>query len=862
MTQSVSTANLLLDFGELEALLRAHLEHDDPDPLDTFLLAAALSQIVDDYVHRDPLSLGRVARRLPTGSALVLALRRQAVRLRSLRRRERAAQRLALELAELVDEAAEAYAAGGRPSHELPATGGVANALRDEVVKLPNCFRSFDQHPDDCTTLARELAARHPDRDRPVLVVGIRTSGSYLAPLTAASLRAEGFGRCETMTFRPEQPLVAADRKRLRAARLRGALVAVVDDPPRTGGTLAETAAELVELGVARESLVLTVALLDEAPPDVLRPFALVALPWSRWSFHDRLAEPEAAKALSQLLESRVGAIRRVELSEPRRGHARALYEVELDGRLALVHARGVGLGYLGRQAGAVAEALASYLPRVHGLCDGILYREWLSDDERVHDADATVARLLGRYVAERAAALRVARDPAPRVEGRDALWEVVSSLLQSCFGRIALIVRPLARAAGRALTATDRPSVVDGATGVEHLFLDGGKLQKVGFEEHPFVASGLNPWTFDPVFDLAVASASTAGDGFAAAVREEFAAASGRSVSPERLFSYRLAHDRARRWHAAGSRERLLEVERSTTRAAAAYFAERFLADLEPPNEGELCAVDVDGVLETRLLVAPAIGPDAALAIRAFVRHGFRPVIVTGRSLTEVRERCRAYGLAGGVAEYGAFVVGRESRRLLEPDEEELLAAVRAELESLDGIVVDGDYIATVRAYAERANEPRGPLPQDAVDAVLAAYPGVSAIRGDYQTDFVARTDKGVGLAALSESLGAPVAVAIGDSAADVPMLRLARAAFAPAGAGPDVAAVARVMRRPYQAGLLDAAAAFLGHRPERCRTCAMPEVPPEAQMLLAALRAKDGGAFVKLRQATKLARSVRRGA
>jgi hypothetical protein len=40
------------------------------------------------------------------------------------------------------------------------------------------------------------------------------------------------------------------------------------------------------------------------------------------------------------------------------------------------------------------------------------------------------------------------------------------------------------------------------------------------------------------------------------------------------------------------------------------------------------------------------------------------------------------------------------------------------------------------------------------------------------------------------------------------------------------------------------------------------MPEVPPEAQMLLAALRAKDGGAFVKLRQATKLARSVRRGA
>ena len=38
-------------------------------------------------------------------------------------------------------------------------------------------------------------------------------------------------------------------------------------------------------------------------------------------------------------------------------------------------------------------------------------------------------------------------------------------------------------------------------------------------------------------------------------------------------------------------------------------------------------------------------------------IMHGYQPVLATGRSLDEVRDRCTAYGLAGGVAEYGAFV-------------------------------------------------------------------------------------------------------------------------------------------------------------------------------------------------------------
>lgn len=73
-------------------------------------------------------------------------------------------------------------------------------------------------------------------------------------------------------------------------------------------------------------------------------------------------------------------------------------------------------------------------------------------------------------------------------------------------------------------------------------------------------------------------------------------------------------------------------------------------------PADG-LCAFDLDGVLETRWHDFPAITPAGALALRALSRHGFRPVLATGRSLREVQSRCAAYRLAGGVAEYGAVI-------------------------------------------------------------------------------------------------------------------------------------------------------------------------------------------------------------
>src|SRR2546423_365180 len=70
-TKKISTFDLLLDFDELYLLLQ-----DCTDPLDAFLLTAGMSQITEDYLHRDVLALAKIAQRAPRplGSPL-LAIR-------------------------------------------------------------------------------------------------------------------------------------------------------------------------------------------------------------------------------------------------------------------------------------------------------------------------------------------------------------------------------------------------------------------------------------------------------------------------------------------------------------------------------------------------------------------------------------------------------------------------------------------------------------------------------------------------------------------------------------------------------------------------------------------------------------------
>jgi phosphoserine phosphatase len=99
--------------------------------------------------------------------------------------------------------------------------------------------------------------------------------------------------------------------------------------------------------------------------------------------------------------------------------------------------------------------------------------------------------------------------------------------------------------------------------------------------------------------------------------------------------------------------------------------------------------------------------------------------------------------------------------------------------------------------------------------------------VPGESQTDIVSNdVDKARGLSALAELLGipgAPIALAVGDAVEDLPMLRVANLALAPANADAAVAASeVRVGRHSYQSGLAEAVAELIGHSPGGCRACA----------------------------------------
>jgi hydroxymethylpyrimidine pyrophosphatase-like HAD family hydrolase len=257
-------------------------------------------------------------------------------------------------------------------------------------------------------------------------------------------------------------------------------------------------------------------------------------------------------------------------------------------------------------------------------------------------------------------------------------------------------------------------------------------------------------------------------------------------------------------------------------------------------------------------------------MALLGLTRHGYRPVVATGRSLAEVRERCGYYRLSGGVAEYGAVVYSHLSgrtRTLLSPEGEAALAELRAVLRGLPGVHVDPAFEHSVRAYRIE-HDARVGLDQATVEAVLARVRSSGrprALAARSQTDFVAEgIDKGSGLKVLAEELGEDrIALAVGDTIHDLPMLVLAERAGVPSNADADVCrlASARGARvdaaaRPYGAGLLELVSRLLGHRPGRCAMCASPLVEDDSDraLLLSVLGALDGGAREKSRQVAVL--------
>jgi hypothetical protein len=854
MTEAL-VADLLCDSGTLAARLGNALR--DEQWLDAYLFAAGLGQVVDDRLHPDPYLFHRAAsylRGLPSrparlagtvagGLGAVTRADTQPTGRRLMRARRPLAE-LTLRLAGQVITPRPA----GDLTPLLEASVPAVSLAGGDPLRLPACFHSFDQHPDDVRWLAGAFRDQYPERDTPLGIVGLRTSGSYLAPLHAAALRADGQARAEVLTYRPGRPFLRSERAALLDICRAGGMVLIVDDPPGTGTALASAARALVRAGVPGSRIAFVLSLFGPAGdlPWRLREWPAVVQPWDEWSIHRRLGAEPVRQALAGLVPD-------LEVREARpvgrpsaageRGHLRARFDVRLADRRTgaeitrQVLVEGAGLGYLGRQGIAIARALPDHVPHVYGFADGLLYRDWLPASPAPVRAGTVAA-----YVDDRRRALPAPAGSTSGLGGRDPVWEVAAKVVAGQYGRLLsvparpLLLEPLMR---RLLTPA-HPAVLDSKTDVRHWLPDpasGGQLRKVDFYQRSF--GHLDLACYDPVFDLAGAAAGPPAPSFEAELREAYERLSGEQVDGERWLLYRLAQ----LWRAgrAGDLARP-DVLRRSAAAVHDYLAALFLTDLVPPD-GPLCAIDLDGVLECDQLGFPATSPTGMRALRALIAHGYRPVPVTGRSAPEVRDRCLTFGLAGGVAEYGAAIYHDGEFVDLRPrDSGDLLDRIRKELSGIPGVRVDPHY-----RYAVRASSDPGPLAAGLIrDIPELSGPDVRIIHGEDQTDItVAGMDKATGLSALAARLSASgCAFAIGDTRPDIPMLAGATLARAPrnarfGGAGTGI----RRTRRAYQAGLSEAGGDLLGHRPGRCPACRPPAFTSRTRTVLALLDLRANG-------------------
>lgn len=1030
--------NLLNDFAELGAFLLAELERaaalipaqDDSSKvveeemppgspqgvnshlLDAFLLAVGMNQILEDYLHRDVFALAKVSRNLsrllpaPVGNWAAAAAKRAAQACSFLRallpgehhliQRQRAFAAFVLPLAdqiacclradasdaqepvttsEQVCQSAEELLRSGRAL--LASVQSAPAALQRSVIRLPACFRSFDQRPADCRQIVEKFAARWPERDMPLVVIGVRTSGSYFAPLYAAFLRAMGYQHVQVVTLRPGQVWLPGERAWFRKQMLPAGRALLVDDPPNSGASLIQIVHVLEEMGIPSQFIHPVVPIfgsLADLPP-LLQGYKAVYLPWEEWAIHRQLTTPAVAERLGELLsgqtihlsssqsgstEVQVAGIRNIErlplppemhsLSTPvslpeghlidfqqLRGHVRGLYQAQLLDRHTgkwfthQIYVKGVGLGYFGTHSLTLAKKLAAFLPEVYGVRDGLLFRAWIPEKRRLSiaapvDASALAERMAA-YVAAHQRLLALPEDVSADLIGRHPLWQRGNDdFARHAFGRVAALVRPalLGLAKYLLLQPVTHAAVVDGSMAPRSWFVPAAnghakarraEVLKVEFDDRVFSNQNLD--YCDVFYDLASAAAyyelQTGDASFSDRLRQHYAKLAGESSSDERWLLYQVIALNLERGniseilyslqkHASRASEQvglngkqpsepaselsqravaaLEAAQRTVSRIQERYFGERFMSDVTLAPSGPLCAIDLDGVLETNWLSSVATTPVGALALRALAQHGYRPVIATGRSLDEVRERCQAYRLAGGMGEYGAVIYNHqtgETRLLLSTQEQADLDALRSILRRMQGVYVSSAYRSAVRAYQVKGGKLCGLTPE-MIEEALQQVPGRDRLRpiiGLGQTDFMVTTvDKGTGLTALAELLGGPsgngadepiLAFAAGDTISDLPMFRLAKHAFAPANADAAVRESAQmnggrvhVMGASFQAGLLQATTQFLGHDTRRCALCRPPAFQQETHLFLTLLAARDRRGWGKLKQAALLARRL----
>jgi adenine/guanine phosphoribosyltransferase-like PRPP-binding protein len=566
---------------EVVLRLREELPQADEDGADwqrsenrinVFLLACALSDTVDDYllgVHFDFSKAMSIVPEIKPAVRLIQLLlgiwrKPRGLRLRRLRHWR--------ELwGGAVEEFLELALTSGRVDTGAVHASGVRLAslldvefppdLRVQRPRVPGSFRKKDLTHYDILELGRKFVDKFPNRARPLAVVGLRTAGSYFAPMLASYLRSQGYTDARVVTLRPKRGIAPWENERLVDRRRRSGLALLVDEPIDTGESMATAMDLLRGAGFAAADVVVMIPVhparrdlteirqsLSLSETHVLR---LDPEEWHKWKLMQ--AETAAIRLLDYFRERGHRAARIVSTPAAEQFNASLLkqWEESFESRLKRVYAvhlgdpaypteiryvlaESVGWGWLGYQAFIAASKLERFVPPLLGLRDGILYTEWFpqygdspaqntslgcgSELECAAESALLAAKrgpegaergaMIRRgasYIAARFHSLRLAGDPSSDLgrQGYSTGYQVLAKALSRVFyWKWAAALKRVRLRNELSRRVCPYPTLIDGRMNEEEWIRGDGSLLKTGFAHHALGKSALN--VTDPAYDIA----------------------------------------------------------------------------------------------------------------------------------------------------------------------------------------------------------------------------------------------------------------------------------------------------------------------------------------------------------------------
>ena len=881
-----------------------------------FLLACALSNAVDDHLMGQGYDFSKLRAIRVAGPAVSVADYALKIwrRLRESRLRRLLTWRDSWEA--VVNEYVEVFVLGERADRQaLSRCGGrlksmltveLPAALLRSQLRNPAFFHVRDLTHVDILTLGRKLVAKFPDRRAPVLITGNRTAGSYFAPLLRAYLKNEGYQFVDVVTMRPKNGLSMWERRRIARSARQGGLGVIVDEPAFSGSTLLKVVGILGKAGFRPDNVValnpVHATTRDwRSAPGRLPLSKLCILPLDPEEWHKyRLLEPEAVDGVLREYFQGRGYVSTTVVSSPRaeelnarlpalseeKWHTRLkrIYEVRVQdgaGRVEtrFVLAKSVGWGWLAYRAFIAGQRLAKYVPPVLGLRNGFLFTEWrLSDRGSQPPSRSLVVNTLASYVAARVRSLGLGKDPSAELNGakqHEGLDEL-AGLLSGAYGSKVSALKRCRIRDELARHPCPRPTLIDGKMRRQEWISGPSSVSvKTDFEHHGSGKRELN--VADPAYDLADAILH-----FGLSPSEEraliarYIAESGDTTVEHRLFLNKLLAGARLRSSAVANlndarlSDRAQEFNRQYNDARDFLIVQtlRFCGSLcyrpeTPQWRSPLVVMDIDGVLDRHVFGFPSTSAAGIQAVSLLHAHDFGIAVDTARSISQVKEYCRAYGFAGGVAEYGSCVwdavKGRE-KVLVSAESLSQLDGLRDALRSIPGVFLNEDYRYSLRAYVYQEATTTA-LPVLLIQNLMSSL-NMHRLRvhqTDLDTAVLAKdVDKGAGLVALTTWVGGRdfETLAIGDSEADLAMFAVTTRSFAPSHISCQHLAGSlgcRIADRAFQPGLLRIARSIVhpdGKSCERCRRCDWPRVRP-TDLLRRLLKVADEGKRTRLLRA-----------